>query len=167
MKLRTAPFALLLALAFGSLVALGGQPSSAQADSAAPDSKRPSMVKVFANRGWQASGIKVKTGNHITIEYVSGLWYPDGGVWHDASGGPNPWTCGDPACHEPLPDFPKYALIGAIGPNRDPTTILRIGNRLVFTAPQSGMLYLRGNYGDVDLPIFNPPGSVIVHISAY
>ncbi len=165
MQPRIAPFALLLAIAFGILVAVSGQPSNVQA--APASSHAPKLVEVFANRGWQPTGVRVTPGDHITIEYVAGLWYPDNGVWHDASGGPNPWTCRDPACHEPLHDFPKYALIGAIRNNKGLTTILRVGNRLEFTATAPGTLYLRGNYGDVDLPIFNPPGSVIVRISGY
>ena len=119
------------------------------------------QVQVFANRGWQDTGIAVNKGQQVTIEYVSGLWFEDPpGHWHDASGGPNPWTCTAPECHEPLHDFPKYALIGRLGGN-----ILRIGNRLDFVAEVSGMLQLRPNYGDVDIPIHNPQGAVTVKVT--
>lgn len=73
-------------------------------------------VQVFANRGWQDTGIAIRRGQQVTIEYLSGLWFEDPpGHWRDASGGPNPWTCSTLQCHEPLRDFPKYALIGRLG----------------------------------------------------
>jgi hypothetical protein len=98
----------------------------------------------------------------VLIEVVSGQWFEDPpGVWHDAGGNPKPWCCSLPTCHEPLPDFPKYALIGRIG---ETDTILPVGLQLEFVAENSGQLYLRPNYGDVDIPIFQPEGFVRVRI---
>lgn len=121
------------------------------------------QVQVFANKGWQDTGIVVNRGQQVTIEYVSGLWFEDPpGIWHDASGGPNPWICTAPECHEPLHDFPKYALIGRLDGD-----VLRIGNRLDFVAEVSGVLQLRPNYGDVDILIHNPQGAVTVKITIH
>jgi hypothetical protein len=95
---------------------------------------------------------------------VSGLWFTgagDGGG-HDASGGPNAWTCTNPRCNEPLHDFPKYALIGKVG---NSGTILKIGNRLNFGTDGSGTLYLRPNYGDTDIAYFKPEGFITVRIT--
>lgn len=119
-------------------------------------------VDVFANKGWQETNVSIAQGQQVIIEVVSGQWFEDPpGVWHDAGGNPEPWRCGLPSCHEPLPDFPKYALIGRIG---DTGQTLQIGLRLEFVAANSGQLYLRPNYGDVDIPIFQPEGSVRVKI---
>lgn len=122
------------------------------------------LLKVFANRGWQNTNILVARGNRVIVEYVSDLWFTasgDGGG-RDASGGPNHWTCTLPECHEPLHDFPKYALIGKIGDSGD---ILKVGNYSDFVTQINGMLYLRPNYGDVDMPIFNPQGAITVRIT--
>lgn len=119
-------------------------------------------VAIYANKGWQETGVNLVTGQRVIIEAVSGQWFEDPpGVWHDAGGNPGAWRCGLPSCHEPLPDFPKYALIGRIG---ETDKILQIGLQLEFVAENSGQLYLRPNYGDVDLPIFQPEGSVKVKI---
>ena len=119
-------------------------------------------VNIFANQGWQETAANIVQGQQVIIEVVSGQWFEDPpGVWHDAGGNPDPWQCSLPSCHEPLPDFPKYALIGRIG---DTGKMLRIGLRLEFVAENSGQLYLRPNYGDVDIPIHQPEGSVRVKI---
>jgi hypothetical protein len=124
----------------------------------------PSQVelKVYANQGWQNSGVSVNKGDSIVIEYVSDLWFtddPNGG--RDASGAPNKWTCNLPECHEPLHDFPKFALIGKIGNAVD---FLKVGNYLEFEASNSGTLYLRPNYGDEDIAFFNPAGAILVKV---
>ena len=131
-----------------------------------PQTATPGIVQVaiYANKGWQDTGLVIAPGQQISIEYVSGLWFEDPpDQWHDASGGPNAWTCTAAECHEPLPNFPKYALIGKIG---ESDTLLRIGNRLDWVAEVSGPLYLRANYGDEDIAIFNPEGAVTVKITS-
>jgi len=123
------------------------------------------LFTINANRGWQDTGISIVRGSQVSIEYVSGLWFEDPpGQWHDASGEPNPWICTAPTCHEPSHDFPKYALIGKIG---EGGALLKIGNGLDFVAEAetTGILYLRPNYGDVDIPIHNPQGAVTVTIT--
>ena len=93
-------------------------------------------IDVFADEGWQQTAVDIVRGQRVTIQVVSGKWFEDPpGVWHDADGGPNPWRCGHSDCHEPLPDFPKYALIGKIGETGE---LLQIGARLEFAAEHSG-----------------------------
>jgi hypothetical protein len=122
-------------------------------------------INILADRGWQDTAVNIVQGQQVTIETVSGQWFEDPpGVWHDAGGNPNPWQCGLPTCHEPLPNFPKYALIGRVG---DTSRILEIGLRLEFVAENSGQLYLRANYGDVDIPIHQPEGFVRVKITCH
>ena len=118
----------------------------------------PVTFSVYANQGWQNAGISVKNGDRVNIQYISGLWFGN----HDANGGPEYWTCSLPQCHEPSHDFPKYALIGKIGDNG---SVIKVGGGLDFIADTTGVLYLRPNYGDVDIPIFNPQGAVTMEIS--
>lgn len=123
----------------------------------------PVELRVYANQGWQNSGVSVNKGDKVVIVYISDLWFtddPNGG--RDASGAPNEWICGSPECHEPLYDFPKFALIGKIG---DTIDFLKVGNYLEFEASSSGILYLRPNYGDEDIASLNPAGSIVVKIT--
>ena len=122
-------------------------------------------IDIFADEGWQQTALDIMRGQRVTIQVVSGRWFEDPlGVWHDADGGPNPWRCGHLDCHEPLPNFPKYALIGKIGETGE---LLQVGARLEFAADHSGQLYFRPNYGDADIPIFHPEGFVRVKITIH
>jgi hypothetical protein len=117
---------------------------------------------IYADRGWQDTGVSVRAGDELTVEVTSAKWFEDPpGVWHDAAGGPDPWICGDPDCHEPLPMEPKYALIGKIGEGGAPFLVSDFSR---FFAESSGRLFLRANYGDEDIPIHKPTGSVQVTI---
>ena len=119
-------------------------------------------VTIHADRGWQDTGVSLARGEEVTVEMVSGRWFEDPpGVWHDASGGPDPWVCGEPDCHEPLPNHPKYALIGRIGEDGRPFLVADFSR---FFAEEAGRLFLRANYGDQDIPIHNPKGSLEVSI---
>jgi hypothetical protein len=119
-------------------------------------------LNVYAERGWQDTGVSLREGEELTLTATLGRWFEDPpGVWHDASGGPDPWICGDPDCHEPLPNDPKYALIGKIGEQGRP---FLVGEFSRFFADRPGRLFLRANYGDEDIPIHNPKGSLEVSI---
>lgn len=119
-------------------------------------------VEVYADEGWQDPGQPVDRGQRVVVEAISGQWFEDPpGVWHDADGGPDPWVCGKPDCHEPLPFYPKYALIGRIGQGGQP---FPVGTYVEFVSATSGKLYLRANYGDEDIPIHQPEGSIEVRI---
>ena len=120
-------------------------------------------VNVYADRGWQDTGVSIRAGEEITLEVTAAKWFEDPpGAWHNATGGPDPWICGDPDCHEPLPMQPKYALIGRIGEHGAP---FLVGDFSRFFAETSGRLFLRANYGDEDIPIHSPKGSAEVNIT--
>ena len=120
-------------------------------------------IPIHADRGWQDTGVVLREGEEVIVQAISGRWFEDPeGVWHDASGGPDPWICGTPDCHEPLPQQPKYALIARVGEEGDP---LLVGDFLRFFPRETGRLYLRANYGDIDIPIHNPEGQLTVRIS--
>jgi len=120
-------------------------------------------VTVVAGEGWQHSDILLEPGRKVTIEYLDGLWFEDPpGRWHDAGGGPNPWTCTSPQCHEPMKTFPKYAVIGRVGTDG---TLLPVGKRFEFMVNSSGSLYLRPNYGEGDMQIHRPLGSVRLKVT--
>ena len=119
-------------------------------------------LTVFADQGWMDTGVSLREGEEVTINVTSGRWFEDPpGVWHDAAGGPDPWICGDPDCHEPLPNDPKYALIAKIGEEALP---FLVGEFSRFYADRPGRLFLRANYGDEDIPVFKPEGSLEVTI---
>ena len=119
-------------------------------------------VNIYADRGWQDTGVSLRAGEEVTLKVTAAKWFEDPpGVWHDATGGPRPWICGDPDCHEPLPMQPKYALIGKIGEHGAPFLVADFSR---FFAESNGRLYLRANYGDQDIPIHNPEGSAQVDI---
>jgi len=127
------------------------------------DSREPDRtLSVFADRGWQDTGVSLAQGEEVTLTVTKGRWFEDPpGVWHNASGGPDPWICGDPDCHEPLPNDPKYSLIGKIGEQGLP---FLVGEFSRFFADRPGRLLLRPNYGDEDIPIHNPEGSLEVSL---
>lgn len=119
-------------------------------------------LNVYADRGWQDTGVSLAEGEEVVVTAISGQWFEDPpGVWHDASGGPDPWICGESECHEPLPDVPKYALLARIGDDGRP---FLVGEFSRFFAEEAGRLFLRANYGDRDIPIHRPQGTVKVRI---
>lgn len=119
-------------------------------------------LNVYADRGWQDTGVSFAKGEKVILTVKSGRWFEDPpGKWHDASGNPDPWICGDEECHEPLPIVPKYALIAKFGEEGLP---FLVGDFSRFFAEGEGRLFLRANYGDQDIPVFHPEGSVNVRI---
>jgi hypothetical protein len=65
-------------------------------------------LKVYADRGWQDTGVSLLEGEELTLTATSGRWFVDPpGVWHDASGGPDPWICGDLTATSPSRMIPS------------------------------------------------------------
>ncbi len=52
-------------------------------------------IRVDAARGMQSSGVNVKTGQTVTIKYVSGFWFPWSGNRFDAGGTRSDYTYPD------------------------------------------------------------------------
>lgn len=120
---------------------------------------------VYANRGWQDTGIFVTYGDRVTIQYISGEWtHWLGRIPYSDASGKYGYVCADsiPAseCVEPIPDFPTGALIGRVG-----NQLLRIGNLLTFTSEGDGYLLLRIN--DADTGLYDNAGIITVQITVH
>lgn len=64
-----------------------------------------------AERGWNDTGLELRPGDVLTIDYVSGVWSPWPGDAYDALG-----SGGDPRCDcNLIPGVSHAALIGRIG----------------------------------------------------
>jgi len=124
------------------------------------------QARIFANQGWQNTGINISLGDIVTVEYISGTW--TGGIgpgrWYDGRGDlierykcaekvANPSTC-----KEPMPYVYNGALIGKVG-----DILVEIGNYSQFISATGGNLQLRMN--DHDEGLFDNDGSIIVRVS--
>jgi hypothetical protein len=108
--------------------------------------------EVFANRGWQDTGVKVRPGKTLTVLYISGLWSPWAGGEYDGIG-----SGGDPKCScNVLAGVSHAALIGKIG---DSNPFL-VGNTFTQTMGESGDLLLGIN----DTQVGDNSGSLKVEI---
>jgi len=98
---------------------------------------------VYANKGWQGTGVKISTGEKLTILYISGLWSPWAGGQYDGIG-----SGGDPKCGcNVIMGVSHAALIGKIG---DSNPFL-VGNSFTQRMGENGELFLGINdsqYGD-------------------
>ena len=110
-------------------------------------------VEIFANQGWQSTGLYVESGQVITITYVSGVWsaFPgDSGY---------PWDPGPSGGNQPNANW--HGMIVRIGGADQPVFIVDSPSyRLI--APASAALYLRIN----DIDVGDNGGSIIVRIEA-
>jgi hypothetical protein len=112
-------------------------------------------VEVFANQGWQNTGVRVQPGDTLTIQYVSGHWSPWPGSFYDGRG-----VLENPPCHAGqecvLFGVLHASLIGRIG-NGDP---FYIGNGTTLPVGQTEHVYLRIN----DSRLGDNSGSLIVRV---
>jgi len=110
-------------------------------------------VEIFANQGWQSTGLNVKSGQVITITYVSGVW--------SAFTGDNgyPWDPGSSGGYQPNANW--HGMIARIGGADQPVfTVNSPSYQLI--APASAFLYLRIN----DIDVGDNSGSIMVSIKA-
>jgi hypothetical protein len=113
-------------------------------------------VSVYANRGWQNSGISVNVGDNIEITYLSGEWTSE-----ISSGGYfGPYTNKAPyvAACRPFPEW-DAALIGKFGSSSEPFIV---GYSYSTIAKVAGDLYLRMN--DCDEWLQDNDGFLIIQI---
>ncbi len=117
---------------------------------------------IYADQGWQSTGVQVTPGMKVNIEVTDGKWTHWSGVQPYNSGEGGGYVCAAamPAsqCVEPLPIFPTGSLIGKIG-----SQTFGIGRNTTLTVEQLGTLWLRINDGDVGL--HDNAGELIVDIS--
>ena len=92
-------------------------------------------VTVQANQGWQDTGVMIKTGQKITLNYLSGVWRTMSGVsWDNGS------NC-DGTCIDCLSrSAPEASLVAKVGGG----DAVCIGNT-TFSSETSGNLYLSFN----------------------
>jgi hypothetical protein len=95
------------------------------------------QTQIYAYRGWQSTGIRLKTNETAAIR-ASGEWLYTPGEWHDANGHrryPAP-------SFYPVPGVAGGVLLARIGENGTPQPV---GKRGYLWAGEPGMLYLRIN----------------------
>lgn len=109
-------------------------------------------VEVFADRPWTDTGVSVRPGDRLSIEYESGLWSPWPQGAYDALG-----FGGDPRCDcNVLAGASHAALIGKIDHGRP----FLVGNDFSQPVGQAGRLYLGIN----DTRLEDNSGSLTVRI---
>src|SRR5215212_9627535 len=112
----------LIVLLLTALCLIAPRPATAQDQST---DTITAQFTVAAAREWQSARLIVYTGDKVTIKYISGLWRsaPDEAM-HGPDGGRS-YTCYGAQCVEPVPGYPKAALVGRLGENSLP---FRVGN---------------------------------------
>ncbi len=91
--------------------------------------------RIFAYRGWQSVGVRVREGDQVRI-LAQGTWLYTPGEYHGPEGHRR---YSSPAFY-PLPNVPGGALIGRIGEDGAP---FYVGQRTHLQARAAGLLYLR------------------------
>src|SRR2546423_1672887 len=94
---------------------------------------------VVAPREWQNTRLMVEPGDRVEINYVGGMWRSAPDEPMHGPDGKGSYTCYGPSCVEPLPNYPKGALVGQIGDG----PVFPVGNSRSFTTQQGGALELR------------------------
>lgn len=114
-------------------------------------------VPVWANLGWQRTGMIVHAGTIVTIRRTAGLWSPWPGYHVDGRGCLNERVCGR-ASHDPdiLCCMADGGLLGQIGTNKP----FAVGNGITLRPHVAGMILLRIN----DRTLRDNGGSLIVNL---
>lgn len=101
---------------------------------ASPSLSDAVVVEVEARSGWQDTGIEVRVGDEVRVQYLSGTWSPWTGGWYDALG-----CGGDPKCAcNVLMGASHAALLGRVGKSAP----FLVGVDYRWVAGESGTLYL-------------------------
>jgi len=108
---------------------------------ALPGARQSQIVEVYADQAWNDTGIAIRSGDLLTIDYLAGKWSPWPGDSYDAIG-----SGGDPVCRcNVLNGVSHAALLGRIGDQE----IFFVGDQFHHRVGEEGTLYLGIN--DVDL----------------
>ena len=126
--------------------------------------------EVFANQGWQSTGIKVDAGTTVDFEVIAGEWTSRKGIYPYTNGkgyelkGQVEYICSldskrNDCSSYPMPDFPLGSLIGQVG-----YQVFGIGHeRSNLFVNASGILLLRMN--DQDIGLSDNEGILTVQIT--
>src|SRR5215216_5556125 len=102
------------------------------------------IYEISAGRSWQGTGIRLRSGETIQIQFISGEIQDGEAVIRGSTGAG--WACDDKDCCEPMPFEQRDALIGRVGDN-----FFLIGDQNEIPSPADGELQLRINDCDAGL----------------
>ena len=103
-------------------------------------------VEVYANKYWQDTGVEIRQGETITIQYVSGEWSPFSGYYTDGQGCTNPNFCTqDLSILANFPDNIVSGIHATLIARINHGQIVVVGNEITFEAKDTGPLMLRMN----------------------
>jgi len=130
--------------------------STSTSPTSTPYSK--AAFEVLANQGWQSTGVQVKSGDLLSITFISGIW--SGKTGNNLFTGPERGHPSQDYNCNPLPhkETGYNALIGKIWYGKP----FVVGRRFLGSADISGTLYLRMN--DCDEWLEDNEGSIVVNI---
>ena len=118
-------------------------------------------VEVYANKYWQDTGVEIRQGETITIQYVSGEWSPFSGYYTDGQGCTDPNVCTqDLAVLQSFPDNIVSGIHATLIARINQGPIIVVGNEITFEAENTGSLLLRMN----DKSTSDNSGSLIVSV---
>src|SRR5215208_7839384 len=103
-------------------------------------------AEVYANKNWQDTGVAIRQGETITIQYVSGEWSPFSGYYTDGQGCTDPNFCTQDLSI--LANFPDNIVSGVhatLIARINHGQIVVVGNETTFEAKNTGSLLLRMN----------------------
>ena len=103
-------------------------------------------IEVYANKNWQDTGIEIRQGETITIQYVSGEWSPFSGYYTDGQGCTDPNFCTqDLSILANFPDNIVSGIHATLIARINDGPIVVVGNEITFEAKNTGSLMLRMN----------------------
>ena len=146
-------------IAVASIVCFGMVTSAIIAKLPIRSSATEHNVEVYANKDWQNTGVEIRQGEAITIQYVSGEWSPFSGYFTDGQGCTDPDVCTqDLSILANFPDNIVSGIHATLIARINQGEIVVVGNEMTFEAKNTGSLMLRMN----DKNSSDNPGSLIV-----
>ena len=116
-------------------------------------------IEVAADQSWQDTGVEIRRGETITIEYVSGEWSPFSGYYTHGQGCTDPDVCTqDLSVLQSFPDNIVSGIHATLIARINQGPIIVVGNEITFEAENTGSLMLRMN----DKTTSDNSGSLIV-----
>ena len=123
-------------------------------------------LEVYANQAWQASNVRLRRDQEVTIQYLSGTWtggYGNSRMYDGEGDVIEDYRCAGRSaypgrCGEPLPNEINGKLVGRID-----KSVFAIGNNLQSRSPAVGALELRMN--DDDPGLWDNSGSIHIRIT--
>jgi hypothetical protein len=118
-------------------------------------------VEVFADQNWQDTGVEIRQGERITIQYVSGEWSPFSGYYTNGHGCTDPSVCTqDLSVLKSFPDNIVSGIHATLIARINQGPIIVVGNEITFEAENTGSLVLRMN----DKNTSDNSGSLVVSV---